>query len=171
MVRRPIFSKIFSETAWPIKAKFCVEPPWVWGTKFYPRHLCHMTRTAATPKYGKHPSKSSSNEYFFGSNGLPAGRFFSRDGIHLSNSGTKRLVDAISSKVDIVHDFQLCIFQNRRYQQKRNYDQEQFVHNARSYHPGGNNRRPQFNGRWNNQKLCYACSMPGHVIADCWFAQ
>ena len=116
-------------------------------------------------------SIKATNEYFFGSNGLPAGRFFSRDGIHLSNSGTKRLVDAISINVDIVHDFQLCIFQNRRYQQKRNYDQEQFVHNARSYHPGGNNRRPQFNGRWNNQKLCYACSMPGHVIADCWFAQ
>ena len=116
-------------------------------------------------------SIKATNEYFFGSNGLPAGRFFSREGIHLSNSGTKRLVDAISSNVDIVHDFQLCIFQNRRYQQKRNYDQEQFVHNARSYHPGGINRKPQFNGRWKNQKLCYACSMPGHVIADCWFAQ
>ena len=28
------FSKIFSsETAWPMKAKFYVEPPWICGTK------------------------------------------------------------------------------------------------------------------------------------------
>ena len=27
------FSKIFSETALPMKAKFYVEPPWVGGTK------------------------------------------------------------------------------------------------------------------------------------------
>ena len=34
-VRRPFtFSNIFSsETAWPIKAKFYVEPPWEGGTK------------------------------------------------------------------------------------------------------------------------------------------
>ena len=47
----------FPETAWPIKAKFYVEPPWVGGTKLYSRHLCHMTRMAATPIYGKKPSK------------------------------------------------------------------------------------------------------------------
>ena len=33
---RPQFSNIFSsETAWPIKAKFYVEPPWEGGTKVY----------------------------------------------------------------------------------------------------------------------------------------
>ena len=32
-VRPFTFSKIFSETAWPIKAKFYVEHPWVGGTK------------------------------------------------------------------------------------------------------------------------------------------
>ena len=32
--RRPQCSKIFSETAGPIKAKFYVEPPWVGGRKF-----------------------------------------------------------------------------------------------------------------------------------------
>ena len=52
-IRRPsvfrlsTFSNIFSsETAWPIKAKFYVEPPWEGGTK-----------VAATPIYGKNPSK------------------------------------------------------------------------------------------------------------------
>ena len=57
-VVRPQCSNIFfSETAWPIKAKFYVEPPWVGGTIFCSRHLGHMTKMAATPIYGKNPSK------------------------------------------------------------------------------------------------------------------
>ena len=55
--RRPQCSNIFSETAWPIKAKFYLEPPWVGGTKLCSRHLGHMTKMAATPIYGKNPSK------------------------------------------------------------------------------------------------------------------
>ena len=47
----------FSETAGPIKAKFYLEPPWVGGTIFCSRHLGHMTKMAATPIYGKNPSK------------------------------------------------------------------------------------------------------------------
>ena len=55
---RPQCSNIFfSETAWPIKAKFYVEPPWEGGTIFCSRHLGHMTKMAATPIYGKNPSK------------------------------------------------------------------------------------------------------------------
>ena len=60
-------SIFFSKTAWPIKAKFYVEPPWVGGTKVCSRHLGHMTKMAATPIYGRNPSKSSFPE--------PAGRF------------------------------------------------------------------------------------------------
>ena len=60
-------SKIFfSETALSIKAKFNVEPPWVGGTKVCSRHLGHMTKMAATPIYGKNPSK-----IFFSSTGGP----------------------------------------------------------------------------------------------------
>ena len=50
-------SNIFSETTCPIKAKFYVEPPWVGGTKVCLWHLGHMTKMAATPIYGKNPSK------------------------------------------------------------------------------------------------------------------
>ena len=65
---RPPFSKIFfSETAWPIKAKFYVEPPWEGGTKVCINGLGHMTKMAAMPIYGKNLRKSSSPE--------PAGRF------------------------------------------------------------------------------------------------
>ena len=57
--RRPFtFSNVFSsETAWPIKAKFYVEPPWEGGSKVYINGPGHMTKMAATPIYGKNPSK------------------------------------------------------------------------------------------------------------------
>ena len=52
------FSNIFSsKTAWPIKAKFFVEPPWDGGTKAYINGPGHMTKMATTPIYGKIPSK------------------------------------------------------------------------------------------------------------------
>ena len=57
-VRPSTFSNIFSsETAWPIKAKFYVEPPWEGGTKVYINDPGHMTKMAAKPIYGKNPSK------------------------------------------------------------------------------------------------------------------
>ena len=53
VVRRPSSSTIsnifFSKTAWPIKAKFYMEPAWVGRTKVCSRHLGHMTKMAATP--------------------------------------------------------------------------------------------------------------------------
>ena len=67
--RRPFtFSNVFSsETAWPIKAEFYVEPPWEGGTKVCINGPGHMTKMAAMPIYGKNLKKSSSPE--------PVGRF------------------------------------------------------------------------------------------------
>ena len=71
MVRRPLsvvvrpstISNVFSsETAWPIKAKFYVEPPWEGITKFYINGSGHMTKMAAMHIYGKNLKKSSSPE-------------------------------------------------------------------------------------------------------------
>ena len=56
------FKHLFLQTAWLIKAKFCVESPWVGGTKVCSWNLGHMTRMATTPIYGKPFQKSSSPE-------------------------------------------------------------------------------------------------------------
>ena len=47
----PLFSNTFlSETAWPIRPKFYVEPPWEGGKKIYINRLGHKTKMAAMPK-------------------------------------------------------------------------------------------------------------------------
>ena len=51
--RRPPFSKIFSETAWPIKAKFYVEPLWEGGTKVYKSSRSHDQDGRHDLFYGK----------------------------------------------------------------------------------------------------------------------
>ena len=63
MVRRPSVIRPSSvPNAWPIKAKFYVEPPGVSGTKVCSRHLGHMTKVATSPYMVKTLQKSSSPE-------------------------------------------------------------------------------------------------------------
>ena len=52
-VRRPRSLNIFSETAWPVKVKFHMEPLWDWGTKVCSKDPGHMTKMTAMPIYGK----------------------------------------------------------------------------------------------------------------------
>ena len=48
------FSNFLSlETAWPIEAKFHVEPPWDGETIACSNGLGHMTKMATMPVYGK----------------------------------------------------------------------------------------------------------------------
>ena len=54
---RPPFLKIFSETAWPIKAKFYVGLPWEGGTNVCINGPGHMTKMASMPIYGQNHSK------------------------------------------------------------------------------------------------------------------
>ena len=56
-LRFNIFIFFFLETAWPIEAKFYVEPPCDGGTKVWSNGLYHMTKFAAMPIYGKNLEK------------------------------------------------------------------------------------------------------------------
>ena len=52
--RRPHSLNIFSsETAWPIKVKFHMKPPWDGETKVCSNGPGHMTKMATMPIYGK----------------------------------------------------------------------------------------------------------------------
>ena len=55
--RHPPFSKIFSETPWPIKAKFFMKHLWEGGTNVYINNSGHMTKMATMSIYGKNLSK------------------------------------------------------------------------------------------------------------------
>ena len=48
-----IIKIFFSETAWPIKAKFYVVPPWAVGKKANINGTGHMTKMVAMLIYGK----------------------------------------------------------------------------------------------------------------------
>ena len=52
----------FLETAWPIEAKFYLEPPWDMGMIVCSNGPGHMTNISAMPIYGKNLKKSSSLE-------------------------------------------------------------------------------------------------------------
>ena len=71
----------------------------------------------------KHDVKCISNtrDYFNGKDRVPAERYFSKDGIHLSRSEVKRLLDAINSAtiIHVVDNYDLCVFIILRYQSKR----------------------------------------------------
>ena len=45
----------FSETTWPIKAKFYMKHLWEVGTNVYINNPGHMTKMATMPIYGKNP--------------------------------------------------------------------------------------------------------------------
>ena len=48
-----LFKHLFSEIAWPIKAKFYVKPRWKEETSIYKNGLGHMTKMAAMYIYDK----------------------------------------------------------------------------------------------------------------------
>lgn len=51
-------------------------------------------------------------DFFFGNNNLPATRYYSTDSIHLSQSGLKRLLNAIDISVRLVENYDLCTFRS-----------------------------------------------------------
>ena len=202
----------------------------------------------------------STNQLFFGPDSLPCALYFTEDGIHMSQSGTKRVIDAINRHVSIVHDFNLCVFHTGNQRRTENWDQRRNgTGNQRRdgigdqrrrngigdqrrngigdqrrdgigdqrrdgigdqrrngigdqrrngigdqrrngigdqrrkgnrdvrHGPGlgqyhGGHKTPTSSG-WNNRngrsnehrtsrrRICFGCSMPGHIVTECWYTQ
>ena len=91
-------------------------------------------------------------------------RYYHNDGIHLSTSGTKRLLDALNRVLPFVKDFDSCVF-NRKGNVNRpntNFGRRPSFH---SFQGQGGNR----SGFGRNRLICFGCSKVGHKIADCWY--
>ena len=76
-----------SETAWPIKVKFYMEPPWDGGMKVCSNGPGHMTKMAAIPMCGKNLKKSSLE---------PKGRWLWKLVWHIGCSSTTKFVQMMT---------------------------------------------------------------------------
>ena len=110
---------------------------------------------------------------------FPPNRYYNYDGIHLSHSGVKRLLDAINGSVKIVVNYDLCVFSNTK-KQNKNGSRDKPTGYSRGFHgpqstgrpyqpyaapTGGDGRRSKYR---NSRKQCYGCNMVGHILAECW---
>ena len=100
---------------------------------------------------------------FFFADGQLSARFFNQDGIHLTNPGVKRLLDAINRHFTIVADFDTCVFGTMR---PSNFQRR----------PGGMRQGQAGQHRMRNGGFggfgrfrCYGCNGTGHKVADCWY--
>ena len=100
---------------------------------------------------------------FFFADGQLSARFFNQDGIHLTNPGVKRLLDAINRHFTIVADFDTCVFGTMR---PSNFQRR----------PGGMRQGQAGQHRMRNggfgefgRLRCYGCNGTGHKVVDCWY--
>ena len=113
----------------------------------------------------------NNTNYSYGIKRVPTTRFFSKDGIHLSWSGIKRLLDAISTVINIVDNYDCCVFMrlNRRtgYRGKNfgasNQRQAQFQRNTGPAYSSSQNA-----GNRRSKRRCFGCGITGHIYAECW---
>ena len=108
---------------------------------------------------------SSTHDMFF-KDGEHSTRYFHHDGIHLTASGTKRLLDALNKGFQIVKDFDNCVFTGKRNMNKANIGGGFHVPQRSNQGQFQAGRRPA-SGRF--PLKCIGCHQKGHKIADCWF--
>ena len=102
-------------------------------------------------------------DLFFGQNGLPASRYYDGDGIHLPNSGIRRLLDALNRHVQIVEDFQKCVARYRQ-QQNKNGGPGQYRQLHQGNIPNTGNRQPNVSYTGNeNTHRSYTGNRQSHV--------
>ncbi|MES9882532.1 MAG: SGNH/GDSL hydrolase family protein [Sedimenticola sp.] len=132
---------------------------------------------------------AETHDMFYGKDGVPLARFYNQDSIHLSRSGTKRLLGSMNQHIDLVRDFDTCVFLqrahsgtdrvlhgNRNTRDRRPVSYGRYnQHTTRNSDSRDNQHAPwqtnQVRSRNNDRSRslkCYYCDMTGHKIADCW---
>ena len=116
--------------------------------------------------------KESAN-FFCGKDGMPTARYFAPGGIHLSNSGIKRLLQAIDSRI-LIDDFDQCIYKSNRIRKPVSSAPGRFQRPSgattvgRGFLSGGYDGNGTNNNNRYAKRRCYAHWMTNHVIRDCW---
>lgn len=108
-------------------------------------------------------------KHFCDSDGIPVLRYYSKDKIHLSKSGIRRLLDAMEKSCDslvLVENFEQCVF-GGRHSAKHNVQHNNRKHSVLSHH-----RREQIPSSRNflaNSKSqgCVKCGESNHSTFDC----
>ena len=116
---------------------------------------------------------SNTYDYFFAKNYLPASCYFSNDGIHLSHSGIKCLLDALNTTTKIVVDHELCVFSNFNTQNQSSHTgYSRRRKRGLQYKPYKPKRNAEGNGARGanriSRKQCFGCNMVGHILVECW---
>ena len=108
------------------------------------------------------------NKAFHDKRGKVIERYYDDDLIHLSTSGTKRLLGEIEEIINIVESFENCTFKSRH--QKRGRVQKGFSKTSGHRSSNGPRRdRPSQNRGWNtsNEATCYKCGETNHETRQC----
>ena len=111
-------------------------------------------------------------KFFSSRDGVLTTRYYAQDGIHLSNSGIKRLLHAMNSRAHLVEDFDLCVFTPHRRNNAGSSVPGRFQRPSGHFQPGDRHSDGirHMNGSNKNgygKRRCFACGMTGHIIRDC----
>lgn len=121
--------------------------------------------------------------------GVPAQRFYGmRDNIHLSRSGTKKLLGTLNKIAQVCSNYDKCVFGGPQSNGKR-YEFNGTQSNSKQHGAYQQVGRP-YNHQWNGDRMdattmkrnpqqetyrtrrfsgrCYDCDMIGHRAIDCW---
>lgn len=106
-------------------------------------------------------------------------RYYSRDSIHLSHSGIKRLLGTLNNYADIVNNFDQCVY-NRQEKRRSFHHQQHTAHrnqaNRRTFSQPEQNCRCSKCGETNHntrqcrhqeQLQCHGCGLYGHKTKRC----
>ena len=102
------------------------------------------------------------NKAFYDKQGRVIERYYGDDLIHLSASGVKRLLGEVDKQINIVENFENCVFKSH-YQKKGG---SRRVTPARKWkpHSGPKNSRTHKN---RSAVLCYKCGKTNHETSEC----
>ena len=93
------------------------------------------------------------------------------DNIHLSRSGTKRLLATIDSSVNIVHDYTKCVFSGQHYQHQFNQSNSPRSRFQSRHRPCMNCNEVSHatnECRHRTPVTCWTCGLKGHKQDGCW---